>query len=138
MLLNGNNVGWWGNQFVIRRKQLRFKPKGPIFDDGDLPAHVSGHHAFFLHGSLGFQIVDIQLHGTTRAAGDTNEMDLRAYADLPRCGLSGFPLIRHGKTVWEHERGEGLGPRSPVRPRRLPPGHPPGHPGVRPDADRCR
>lgn len=101
VLLNGNNVGWWGNQFVIRRKQLRFKPKGPIFDDGELPAHVSGMHAFFLPGPSGFRIVDIQLHGTTKQAGDTTEMDLRAIRDLPRCGLSGFPLIRHGQTVWE-------------------------------------
>jgi len=65
VLLNGNNVGWWGNQFVIRRKQLRFKPKGPIFDDGDLPAHVSGLHAFFLPSPSGFQIVDIKLHGSS-------------------------------------------------------------------------
>jgi hypothetical protein len=101
VLLNGNNVGWWGNQFVIRRKQLRFKPKGPIFDDGDLPAHVSRDHAFFLHGPSGYQIVDIKLHGTARAAGDTTEMDLRALRALPRYGLSGFPLIRHGKAVWE-------------------------------------
>jgi hypothetical protein len=101
VLLNGNNVGWWGNQFVIRRRQLRFKPKGPIFDDGDLPAHVSGEHAFFLHGPSGFQIVDIKLEGKARAAGDTSEMDLRALRALPRCGLSGFPLIRHGKAVWE-------------------------------------
>ena len=101
VLLNGNNVGWWGNQFVIRRKQLRFKPKGPIFDDGDVPDHVSGLHAFFLPGPSGFQIVDIKLLGTTKEAGDTSEMDLRAIRELPRCGLSGFPLIRHGKTVWE-------------------------------------
>jgi hypothetical protein len=101
ILLNGNNVGWWGNQFVIRRRQLRFKPKGPIFDDGDLPNHVSGDHAFFLHGPSGFQIVDIKLHGTKRPAGDTSEMDLRALHALPRCGLSGFPLIRHGRAVWE-------------------------------------
>jgi hypothetical protein len=105
VLFNGNNVGWWGNQFVIRRKQLRFKPKGPIFDDGDLPAHVSGLHAFFLPGASGFQIVDIKLCGTTREAGDTGEMELRALRDLPRCGLSGFPLIRHGRTVWE-QHGE--------------------------------
>ena len=105
ILLNGNNVGWWGNQFVIRRKQLRFKPKGPIFDDGDLPNHVSGLHAFFLPGPSGFQIVDIQLHGKPKEAGDTTEMDLRAVRDLPRCGLSGFPLIRHGRTVWE-QHGE--------------------------------
>ena len=105
ILLNGNNVGWWGNQFVIRRRQLRFKPKGPIFDDGDLPNHVTGLHAFFLPGPSGFQIVDIQLHGTPKEAGDTTEMDLRAVRDLPRCGLSGFPLIRHGRTVWE-QHGE--------------------------------
>jgi hypothetical protein len=102
VLLNGNNVGWWGNQFVIRRRQLRFKPKGPIFDDGDLSAHVSGLHAFFLPGPSGFRIVDIQLYGSTRETGDSTEMDLRALRDLPRCGLSGFPLIRHGRTVWEH------------------------------------
>jgi Phosphodiester glycosidase len=105
ILFNGNNVGWWGNQFVIRRKQLRFKPKGPIFDDGDLPTHVSGLHAFLLPGSPSYQIVDIKLHGTKRESGDTSEMDLRALRPLPRCGLSGFPLIRHGRPVWE-QHGE--------------------------------
>jgi hypothetical protein len=105
ILFNGNNVGWWGNQFVIRRKQLRFKPKGPIFDDGDLHTHASGRHAFFLPGPRGFQIVDIELQGTKVEIGDTGEMDLRALRPLPRCGLSGFPLIRNGQRVWE-QNGE--------------------------------
>lgn len=105
ILFNGNNVGWWGNQFVIRRKQLRFKSKGPIFDDGELPAHVSRRHAFFLPGPSGFQIVEIELHGTKVDVGDTGEMDLRALRDLPRCGLSGFPLIRNGQRVWQ-QNGE--------------------------------
>jgi hypothetical protein len=105
ILFNGNNVGWWGNQFVIRRKQLRFKPKGPIFDDGDLPTHASGRHAFFLPNSRGFQIVDIELEGTKVTTDDTGEMDLRALRPLPRCGLSGFPLIRNGERVWQ-QNGE--------------------------------
>ena len=138
VLLNGNNVGWWGNEFVIRRKQLRFKPKGPIFDDGDLPAHVSGLHAFFLPGPSGFQIVDIQLHGSPKEANDSIEMDLRAVRDLPRCGLSGFPLIRRGKTVWEQhgEKAWDPGLLFDLGASRL--GQPPRHPGIRPDADRCR
>jgi hypothetical protein len=101
ILFNGNNVGWWGNQFVIRRKQLRFKSKGPIFDDGDLPTHASGRHAFFLPASRGFQIVDIELEGKKVSVDDTGEMDLRALRDLPRCGLSGFPLIRNGERAWQ-------------------------------------
>jgi len=105
ILFNGNNVGWWGNQFVIRRKQLRFKPKGPIFDDGDLHTHASGRHAFFLPGPRGFQIVEIELEGKKVDVGDTGEMDLRALRPLPRCGLSGFPLIRNGQRVWE-QNGE--------------------------------
>ncbi|MBL8927274.1 MAG: hypothetical protein JNM77_13705 [Pseudonocardia sp.] len=83
------NVGWWGNQFVIRRKQLRFKPKGPIFDDGELPAHVSGLHAFFLPGPSGFRIVDIELLGTTKQVGDATETCER-YVSFPGAASPGF------------------------------------------------
>lgn len=101
ILFNGNNVGWWGNQFVIRRKQLRFKPKGPIFDDGNMHTYATGHHAFFSPGPSGFRIVDIELEGSRRDINDTGELDLRALKPLPRCGLSGFPLIRNGKAAWK-------------------------------------
>ena len=91
-------------------------------------------HAFFLHGPSGYQIVDIKLHGTTREAGDTSEMDLRALRGAPPVRplrISADPARQGGLGA---ERGAGLGSRSPVRPRRVPPGHPSGHPGVRPDA----
>ena len=101
ILFNGNNVGWWGNQFVIRRRQLRFKPKGPIFDDGNVHAHATGRHAFFSPGPSGFRIVDIDLEGRPIGIDDTGGLDLRARRQLPRCGLSGFPLIRHGRAAWK-------------------------------------
>jgi hypothetical protein len=105
IVVNGNNVGWWGNQFVIRGRRLVYKRKGPLFDDGFLHEHADGTHPFFSASSNGFRITDFRLRFTARAVNDTQEIDLRATRSLPRDALSGFPLLRDGRAVWK-EHGD--------------------------------
>lgn len=101
ILVNGNNVGWWGNQFVIRGRRLVYKRKGPIFDDGLLHEYARGAHAFFSSaGTNGFRIANLTLNCRTRKVDDSWEIDLRPTGGLPRVGLSGFPLIRNGRPEW--------------------------------------
>lgn len=102
ILFNGNNIGYWGNQYVIRDHRLQYKRRGPIFDDGDLLSHAhNGDHAFFLAGEAGFRIERLALVGVRRPAGQTLEALDVPGRDLPRFGLSGFPLLRQGKSVWK-------------------------------------
>jgi Phosphodiester glycosidase len=100
IILNGNNIGYWGNQYVIEDKQFKYKQRGPLFDDGKLLAHANGDHAFFVETNGTFRIKSLALAGTQRAEGATLE-NLRVVTPrLPRFGLSGFPLLRDGKPVW--------------------------------------
>lgn len=102
VLLNGNNIGYWGNQFVIDGGELIYKPKGPLFDDGRLHAHATGDYAFFLDAN-GFSIADLKLFGTRSS--QNSDVNITAGRSLPSCGISGFPLVRAGRAVWR-EHGE--------------------------------
>jgi hypothetical protein len=108
ILLNGNNVGYWGNQFVIDNGRLVYKPKGPLFDDGRLHAHATGDHAFFVDSQRSphrYQIVDVKLFGRPKDLGDSG-VELEVVArHVPPYGISGFPLLRKGRAVWR-EHGE--------------------------------
>lgn len=100
VLFNGNNIGYWGNQYVIQNGRLKYKRRGPLFDDGELKAHASGDHAFFLAVRDTFRIDSLALVG--RQPGDRRTLvDLHSDVSLPRYGLSGFPLLRHGRRVWK-------------------------------------
>lgn len=102
ILLNGNNIGYWGNQFVIQNGELKYKRRGPIFDDGRLEVHTTAKHAFFVGDDSGFRIESLALVGTQRENGRTL-VDVVVGGDghLPRYGLSGFPILREGRRVWE-------------------------------------
>lgn len=105
ILINGNNIGYWGNQYVIQKHELRYKRSGPIFDDGDLLRHAhAGHHSFFVAGDTGFRIERLGLAGTRKAESPTLEELVVSDGELPSVGLSGFPLLRNGRPVW-HEYG---------------------------------
>lgn len=98
VLLNGNNVGYWGNQFVIQERELVYKPKGPIFDDDRLHHHVAGKHAFF-HAGDRFRVSEFNLAAAKKP--DQSEVEISAPKNLPECGLSGFPLVRWGEPRWK-------------------------------------
>ena len=139
ILFNGNNVGWWGNQFVIRRKQLRFKPKGPIFDDGDLPHPRQWPPRVLPARSLADSRSSTSSFRARRWMSATPaRWTCGRCAPLPRCGLSGFPLIRNGQRVWEQNGEQAWDPGSPVRPRRVPQGRARRDQRVRPRHDQRR
>jgi hypothetical protein len=100
IVFNGNNIGYWGNQFVIQNRKLKYKRRGPIFDDGRLGAHANGDHAFFLASRDTFRIESLALVGTQRDNSMSLENLTASAAQLPRFGLSGFPLLRGGRRVW--------------------------------------
>ena len=110
ILFNGNNVGWWGNQHVIRDGKLEYKTRGPIFDDELLHEHVRGRHAFLVSTPSGFAIRRLTL-SATRCGPASDEIELRAKEPLPGFGLSGFPLLRDYKTVWQTSARHAWDPR---------------------------
>lgn len=100
VIFNGNNIGYWGNQFTIDGGTLVYKERGhPILDDCPFSTHASGEYTFFCYSGrfdfreLGVAAVDQGLSGTT--------LELVASdAERPHIGLSGFPLLRFGQPVW--------------------------------------
>ncbi len=107
ILLNGNNIGYWGNQYVIDDEELVYKPKGALFDDGRLHAHATGDHTFFVdwrRSTHRFEIADVNLVGW-KNPGDSDVNIQPVSKHVPPCGISGFPLLRRGRPVW-HEYGE--------------------------------
>ena len=119
ILLNGNNVGYWGNQFVIDDGRLVYKLKGPLFDDGRLHAHATGDHAFFVDSQRNphrFQIADVKLFGRPKilairastsmwspvTSRPTAFRGSRCCARVERCGAStaSTPGIRGCSSTW--------------------------------------
>lgn len=101
IVFNGNNIGYWGNQFVIQNGRLTYKRRGPIFDDGRLHAHVTGEHTFFMGAEHRFRIESLALAATRGEAGHTVANVWAEDSYLPRHGLSGFPILRAGRPVWQ-------------------------------------
>lgn len=106
ILFNGNNVGYWGNQFVADQAALVYKARGPIFDDDDMVRHAGGDHTFFCWSERGFSVAD---HGVDADWADAHSGISLYPADwitFPHTGLSGYPLVRDGIAVWaEHRSG---------------------------------
>lgn len=110
ILFNGNNLGWWGNQFVIRDRELVYKRQGPLFDDGVPALHVEGQYAFFVPTGSGFEIRRFKL-STTPSRTRSGEIELNADEPLPEFGLSGFPLVHDGEAVWQSSASHAWDPR---------------------------
>ena len=110
VLLNGNNTGWWGNQFVIRAGQLVYKRRGPVFADEMLCELINGRHAFFVRTSAGFGITRLTLSATPGSEAP-DEIVVQAEEPLPEFGVSGFPLLRGRKSVWESSIKHAWDPR---------------------------
>lgn len=104
ILFNGNNVGYWGNQFVVEARELRGKRRGPIFDDKRLADHVAHRFSFFGWSPSGFSLKPISLQSFSGGAYDDTGIDvLPAFGSppLPVWAVSGFPLVKAGLPVWQ-------------------------------------
>jgi hypothetical protein len=105
VLFNGNNVGYWGNQFVIVDGRPVCKPRGSLFADKYAVNELAGeHHVFGWHPDRGFAVArhKFDAHEVAR---DTVEMSAVEPERLPWEGLSGYPILEDGQQVWhEHVR----------------------------------
>lgn len=106
ILFNGNNVGYWGNQFVADQAALVYKARGPIFDDDDMVRHAAGDHTFFCWSERGFSVADHRLDADWSDAHSGISLHPADWITFPYSGLSGYPLVRGGIAVWaEHRSG---------------------------------
>lgn len=100
VLFNGNNIGYWGNQFLIVGGVLKYKKTAPLFYDPTL--NVSGTYSFITQsnsGEIGFRWISVQHIPVA-------EKDKVALVSISPTnnyvsGVSGFPLIEMGHVVWD-------------------------------------
>ncbi|MDQ2709169.1 MAG: phosphodiester glycosidase family protein [Actinomycetota bacterium] len=112
LLFNGNNIGYWGNQFVIESGRFGAKEKGPIFDDKKLADHAHGRFMFFSWSESRFRITEIDLRAVARDPESSGIGFVQPLSsDAPKVGLSGFPLVRRGESVWRNELAQAWDPR---------------------------
>lgn len=112
VLVNGNNVGWWANQFVIRGNALLHKERGPIFDDGDLAQHISGRHRFFCWSGGRFNVKEILLEAMLLGDLDTVVAAIgEGWTARPDAALSGIPVLLDGEPVWQDNMRHAWDPR---------------------------
>lgn len=110
VLFNGNNVGYWGNQFVIDHSALVFKSHGrPIFDD-DGAGYADRPHTFFCWSDGGFTVEDIELSASRTLRPPNMSVSASGQRPLPDAGLSGFPLVRDRTPVWDDHRAAAWDP----------------------------
>jgi hypothetical protein len=106
IVFNGNNVGWWGNQFVIRNRQLVYKRRGPLFGDDWWWLNVHGRRfPFFVPTPSGFEIKKFTLYAQPSST-TAGEIELHTEEPLPEFGVSGFPLVQKGQAVWERSASQ--------------------------------
>ncbi len=122
VLLNGNNVGYWGNHLVVERGLPVYKRRGPTFDDGRLSEHLSGPHPYFTWSEgRGYTVADYCLDVVALTEGEVSARRPEN-PNWPTTALTGFPVLRAGRPVWLEERHRawdprllyGFGPRSGV------------------------
>jgi len=102
LVANGNNVGYWGNQFAVIKHNWVFKTTSPIFCDAN--EDVSEPYRFLLQDPDGtFHVEDVYV--STAAPVDEKSMagfefKRSSSSRAPAVGVSGFPLICSGTSVW--------------------------------------
>lgn len=113
LLFNGNNIGYWGNQFVIQSGRTVCKPRGPIFDDRALEQHAHGSFTFFCWSpsAFGVEVYDLRSFTSNEADSGVSVLPLCDEAKLPVSGVSGFPLVREGQPVWSDHVEQAWDPR---------------------------
>lgn len=112
VVVNGNNIGWWANQFVICGDTLRHKERGPIFDKGDLAQHTAGRHRFFCWSGGRFELQEILLEAVLLGDLDTVVAVIdETYTARPDTALSGLPVLLEGEPVWQDNLRHAWDPR---------------------------
>lgn len=132
ILLNGNNVGYWGNQYAVQNGELIYKKKGAIFDDGSMKACVENQSYTFFCASQAngavrpdtFSIRNLDLSLIPAAAAGLSVEDssisvnFRSHgpgqlvaSDLPDNAISGYPLISNSRSVWQDHYLQAWDPR---------------------------
>ena len=127
LLLNGNNLGYWGNQYLVDGSGLDgsglvWKARGPIFDDGQLELYASSTTHTFLcadrrenasQGDLrkdAFSFAQIGFSAGRRMEDSGVWLKPRT-PELPRAAISGLPLLSAGKPVWRSHIADAWDPR---------------------------
>lgn len=110
IFFNGNNIGYWGNQFAIEGGRLIHKERGPVFDDGKPLEHAGPEHFFFSCSSNRFAVERYDLRSAMLDK-DTIEVRARPHDLLPAAGLSGIPLVHGGQQVWQEHLTMAWDPR---------------------------
>lgn len=103
VMFNGNNIGYWGNQYVIQSGVPDGKRRGPIFDDQRLADHTFGRFTFFTRSGSRYRISEINLRAVAQDPTQSDIGGVRPFGRTdpePEIGLSGFPLVRDGRSVW--------------------------------------
>lgn len=111
VILNGNNIGYWGNQFLIMNNQLIYKTKPSIFYD---PAEEIGNKAYFFFimrrdKSFSFQSIYLE-----RAAASDNTPRYVPHLEEENpiiYGISGYPLLMNNQIVWQEFVREAFDPK---------------------------
>lgn len=103
IVTNGNNVGYWGNQFLVKHDVLTYKKNTPVFQYPDAD-DLSGCYTFLVQTSSGaLQFDDIYIDATTSKGENPVahfEVKPGASSAEPAVGLSGYPLLRNRNPVW--------------------------------------
>ena len=112
VLVNGNNIGYWANQFAVQGDNLLHKERGPIFDDGDLERHTGGAHPFFCWSAGEFGVQEILLEAVLIGDLDTVVAVIHDTCHTkPDAALSGLPVLREGEPVWQDNLNQAWDPR---------------------------
>jgi hypothetical protein len=102
LVFNGNNIGYWGNQFAIQGGALVFKANPPIFFD---PSRLRPGPYWFAgqmnNGEFILERMELtpEVGTDQRTSWSVSSSDASRLKNL-RCALSGFPLIIDGRPVW--------------------------------------
>ena len=109
LIVNANNVGYWGNQFLISGGRLVYKTTTPIFSTGN---HcLKDTYPFIVQdstGAIGFERLKIQMSG----AWSSFILRFESDRDDPIVsGISGYPLIEEGRPVWKDHVDDAWDPK---------------------------
>ena len=98
---NGNNIDYWGNQFIINNRALIYKIKTPLFYDEEYS--LTDKYYFITQQTDGnkLKIVEITDKGFSNF-GLRLEVSTSTPIDTISSGISGYPLLSNGQAIW-HE-----------------------------------
>jgi Phosphodiester glycosidase len=105
--LNGNNLGYWPNQFAVADGRLVFKPVPGLYEN-ELEDVSGPAHFLSQAGDGGFDIRTIDVVGAV--AGSERKVTLQGDASFS-AGVSGYPLFIRSRAVWNESRRAAWDPK---------------------------